>query len=37
MAAMQFLEDLFVEPIRVMKAFLLGRGLLTATVLATWY
>lgn len=33
---MQFLENMFVEPIRVMKAFLLGRGLLTATVLATW-
>ena len=36
MAAMQFLEDMLINPLRVMKAFLLGRGLLTAVVLATW-
>ncbi len=33
---MQFLEDLLIEPLRVMKAFLLGRGLLTLGVIATW-
>lgn len=33
---MQFLEDLFIEPARFLKAFLLGRGLLTAAVFATW-
>lgn len=33
---MQFLEDLLIEPARFLKAFLLGRGLLTAAVLATW-
>lgn len=33
---MQFLEDLFIEPLRVMKAFLLGRGLLMGLTLATW-
>lgn len=33
---MQFLEDLFVNPLRVMKAFLLGRGLLTAAIIGAW-
>ncbi len=33
---MQFLEDLLIEPLRVMKAFLLGRGLLTLGVIGTW-
>ncbi len=33
---MQLLEDLFVEPLRVMKAFLLGRGLLTALTITAW-
>lgn len=33
---MQFLEDLFVEPLRYLKAFLVGRGLLTAAVFTAW-
>lgn len=33
---MAFLEDLLIEPLRFMKAFLLGRGLLTLGVIATW-
>lgn len=33
---MQFFEDLFIEPLRYLKAFLLGRGLLTAAVLTAW-
>lgn len=33
---MQFLEDLFIEPLRVMKAFLLGRGVLMGMTLAAW-
>lgn len=33
---MQFVEDLLINPMRFMKAFLLGRGLLSAAVLVTW-
>lgn len=33
---MQFFEDLLINPMRFMKAFLLGRGLLSAAVFATW-